>query len=453
MSSTGQPPLPTGENQSSVNVTDDKISIFGPRMLQHFDFEPTYRNLNHGSFGAAPREVRNYLRQYQDLTEAKPDSFIRYDSPSILDESREAVAKLLNAPTDAVVFVSNATTGVNTIFRNMVWNEDGNDVILYFGTIYGACGKTIDYVVDTGLGRVSSREIPIRYPCEDADIVNGFKSAVKGCANEGKRARICIFDTVSSLPGVRFPFEEMTRACQEAGVLSLIDGAQGIGMIDIDLRGLNPDFFVSNCHKWLHVPRGCAVLYVPFRNQEMITSTLPTSHGYISKSKQRVNPLPESSKSAFVNNFEFVGTVDNSPFLCVKNAIQWRKEVLGGEARISEYIIALAKEGGKEVARILGTEVLDNKTGTMSNCSMTNIALPLSITEASAATEWILKTMMKDYKTFLPLFIIEDRFWVRISAQVYLDIDDFKWAGHTLLELCTRVKKGEHQSERVDPHA
>jgi hercynylcysteine S-oxide lyase len=54
-----------------------------------------------------------------------------------LDESRAAVAKLIDAPAETVVFVPNATTGVNTVLRNLQWNEDGKDEILYFNTIYG----------------------------------------------------------------------------------------------------------------------------------------------------------------------------------------------------------------------------------------------------------------------------------------------------------------------------
>ncbi|KAI8626576.1 PLP-dependent transferase [Xylariaceae sp. FL1651] len=384
------------------------------------------------------------MSHHQDLAEAMPDSYIRYDYPSILDESRVAMAKLVNAPVDAVVFVQNATTGVNTILRNLAWNDDGKDEILYFSTVYGACGKAIDYMVDAGSGRVSSRAIDISYPCEDEDIIQAFHAALDSGAHAGKRARVCVFDTVSSLPGVRFPFEELTKACRSAGVLSLIDGAQGVGMIELDLTSLDPDFFVSNCHKWLFVPRSCAVLYVPLRNQHMITSPIPTSHGYVSKSVSRFNPLPASSKSAFITNFEFVGTVDASPYACVKLAIEWREQVLGGEAQIMKYIHTLADEGGKVVARILGTQVLDNKSQTMSRCAMTNVALPIDITVASiSCQDWMMRTMIKDYKTFIPLFIHRHRVWARISAQVYLDMEDFEWAGRMLLELCGRVKRGE----------
>ncbi|KAI2464282.1 PLP-dependent transferase [Annulohypoxylon bovei var. microspora] len=447
MGSYNQTSDPSATGNYVIRAREKNLPVFGQRVLQYFDFDPSYRNLNHGSFGASPGEIRKKLCQFQDLTEAMPDQFIRYEVPDLLNESREAVAKLLNAPTNTVVLVTNATVGVNTILRNITWNDDSKDEILYFSTIYGACGNTIDYMVDSSPDLISSREIRLTYPLEDDEVIAALKDAIENSAKAGKRARLCVFDTVSSLPAVRLPFEQITRVCREAGVLSLIDGAQGVGMIDIDLEAFDPDFFVSNCHKWLYVPRSCAVLYVPLRNQALIKSSMPTSHGYVPKSGKRFNPLPKQNESAFVNNFQFVGTLDTSAYLCVKDAIEWRQRVLGGEAKIQEYIQTLAREGGKKVASILGTEVLDNKSGSMSRCATTNIALPLGLEEAARASKWMLETMMSDYKTFIPLFIHNGRPWARISAQVYLDIHDFEWAGQTLLQLCDRVKRGEDRDE------
>ncbi|OTB03835.1 hypothetical protein M426DRAFT_321332 [Hypoxylon sp. CI-4A] len=431
-------PSMAGENASS------KPPVFGQRALQYFDFDPTYRNLNQGSFGSSPRAVRSKLREYQDRTESTPDYFIRYTSLDMLNESREAVAKLLRAPPDTVVLVPNASMGINTILRNMVWADDGRDEMLYFSTVYGACGKTIDYLVDSGRARVAAREIRVTYPLEDDEVLAALRGAIEDSKKDGKRARLCLFDTMSSLPAVRLPFEEITKLCRDAGILSVVDGAQGVGMMELDLSALDADFFVTNCHKWLHVPRSCAVMYVPFRNQAMITSSLPTSHGYVSKSGERFNPLRKGHKSAFVNNFQFVGTLDSSAYLCVKDAIAWREQTFGGEARIIEYIQTLAKEGGKKTAEILGTEILDNKSGTATKCGAINVALPLDPEEASRASDWILDRLMYDYKTFLPIFFHGGRPWVRISAQVFLEIEDFEWAGRVLLELCERVKRGDH---------
>jgi len=85
-----------------------------------------------GSFGTAPLVVRQKQREHNDASEARPDVFIRYDYPKLLDKSREAIAKILNAPTSTLVYVPNATTGINTVVQNIVWNSDGKDEILYF---------------------------------------------------------------------------------------------------------------------------------------------------------------------------------------------------------------------------------------------------------------------------------------------------------------------------------
>ncbi|KAK4156115.1 putative L-cysteine desulfhydrase [Chaetomidium leptoderma] len=455
--------LPLREKAGAGEAQPGPVKFGRELKEQQFLFDPAYRNLNHGSFGTIPRFIQAKLRGYQDQAEARPDPFIRYEYPKLLDESRAAIAQLLGVPTDTAVFVPNATAGVNTVLRNIVWNPDGKDEILHFDTIYAGCAKTIDYVIEDRHNLVSARCIPLAYPCEDAAILAAFHAAVDASTAAGHRPRLCLFDVVSSLPGVRFPFEALTAACRTRKILSLVDGAQGVGMVDLGhLPTVDPDFFVSNCHKWLHVPRGCAVLYVPRRNQPLIRSTLPTSHGFVPRAVEaRFNPLPPSAKSEFVNNFEFVGTVDNAPYLCVKDAIKWREEVLGGEARILEALTEMARTGGKMVAGILGTEVLDNATQSLTRCSMVNIGLPLAVegggqegreglsvipkSDISAVTNWILRVLIDEHKTFVALYVYNGQWWARLSAQVYLELDDFEWAGQTLKEVCARVAKGEYK--------
>lgn len=413
-----------------------------------------------GSFGSFPIAIRDKFRGYQDACEARPDVFIRYEYPKLLDESRAAVAKIVNAPEDTVVFVGNATVGVNTVFRNLTWNPDGKDVIVTFSTVYEACGKVADYLVDYYDGLVSSREIVITYPIDDEAILQKFRDTVSAIEAEGKRARVAMFDVVSSRPGVVFPWEVMVKTCKQLGVLSMVDGAQGIGMVKLDLTATDPDFFVSNCHKWLHVPRGCAVFYAPKRTQHLLPTTLATSHGYVPQSAKRISPLPPSSKPPYVTNFEFVGTLDNAPYLCVKDAVRWRRERLGGEDAVLEYLWALNKAGTDAVAAALGTEVMENGTGTLRNCAMGNVALPVwtgfkgaggkegdvvvSLEEEGKAFQWILRAMIDDYKTFLSLFVHAGRFWVRFSAQVYLELEDYEWAAGMLKEICERVGKKEY---------
>lgn len=426
-----------------------------------------------GSFGSIPRVVQQRQRAYQDAAEATPDTCIRFEWPKLLDESREAVAKILNVPTSTVVMVANATMAVNIILRNIVWNEDGKDEIIYFSSIYGACGHTIQYLTEYSRGLMRGRKIALIHPEEDEDVVQKFKDAIKASRDSGKRPRLALYDTVNSAPGARMPFEALTKVCAEEGIFSLVDGAQGIGQIPIDLGALQPDFFLTNAHKWFFVPRGCAVLYVPEKNQHLIRSTIPTAAAFIPLPEYGEaafkSSLPTSKNSPFVGMFEFTGTSDYAPPVCIPTSIKFREEVCGGEAAIMNYCRDLTQEGGKKIAQILGTKVLDNKTHTMSDCCMTNVLLPISISpvaggpdfaglqitdtdvakidaaDAYAAWKWMESTLI-EFKTYIPVFHLQGQFWARLGGQVYLELSDFEWAGHKLKEICERVGKGEYKN-------
>lgn len=172
---------------------------------------------------------------------------MRYQYAEHLLASRTTVANLLNVPVDTCVFVQNATLGINTVLRNLVY--DPGDVIVYFDSIYGACEKTIVSIVETTPHVTPRKVVGYEFPCEHEEIVKRFLKVVKALPEEGLKAKVAVFDTICSLPGVRFPFERLTEECRRLGILSCVDGAHGIGHIPLDLGKLDPDFFVSNCHK------------------------------------------------------------------------------------------------------------------------------------------------------------------------------------------------------------
>ena len=211
-----------------------------------FNFAPSYTPLNHGAFGTYPTTVQTRLRQCQELAEARPDPFIRWDIPQALDTSRAALASFLGVPAPEIVLIQNATTGVNTVLRSLRYEK--GDVIVHLSTLYGACQKTVSYICETT--EAESLSVEVHYPCKDERVIDAFKSAIRDVNNQpGKKVCVAIFDTITSMPGVRVPWEDLCKICQEEGVLSLVDGAHGIGHIELDLKGVNPDFFVSNCHK------------------------------------------------------------------------------------------------------------------------------------------------------------------------------------------------------------
>lgn len=361
----------------------------------------------------------------------------------------------MNAPVEACVFVTNTTIGINTVLRNLVY--EAGDVIIYFATTYPACEKTVLYVKETTAAE--SRKIQYTYPVSEKFLCDALEATIQDLKANGKQPKVVVLDTVVSLPGVRMPFEKLAKICKQHNVLSCIDGAHGIGHLRLDLSELDPDFFVSNCHKWLHVPRGCAIFYVPERNQHLIRSTVPTSHGFVPEPDENGavinNPLPPSGKSEFVTNFEFVGTQDDAPWLCVPAALEWRSKLRWrehqGEDAVLGYTHDLARKSGKIVSQMLETDVLENENGTLGECCFSNVRLPLSepqLAGGDVATrakigQWIVKKLVEEYNTFIAIIFFGESWWVRLSPQVYLTEEDFVWAGHTLKEVCERVQKGE----------
>jgi hercynylcysteine S-oxide lyase len=187
-------------------------------------------------------------------------------------------------------------------------------------------------------------------------------------------------------------------------------------------------------------------------------SSLPTSHGFLPLSDKHSipNPLPVSpEKSAFVNQFDFVGTIDSAPYLCVPAALQFRRNVCGGEERIMEYCARLAHDAGKLVADALQTEVLDNSTRTLSRCCFANVRLPLEVgtdrtkgqiphEDIAPATKYMSQIFVDDYNTFIAVFPYAGNWWVRLSAQVYLELKDFEWCARVLKEVCGKVRRREY---------
>ncbi|KAJ5468250.1 hypothetical protein N7475_006002 [Penicillium sp. IBT 31633x] len=449
-----------------------QLTPFGKPMLKHWLFDPAYKNLNHGSFGAHPVAVKDAQRAFMDIADRRPDPYIRRYHSEYLAEAREAVAKVLNAPKDECVFVKNATTGVATVLYNLTFQP--GEAVIYFEPVYGAVERGVVSLQEhTSL---QSRKVFFQFPISEDELVRRFREVIRQTREEGLKVRASVFDAIVSNPGVRFPFERFTAVCREEGILSIIDAAHGIGQIHLDMETLQPDFFVSNCHKWLYTPRSCAVLYVPKRNQHLMRTTMPTSWGFI--------PAPDSqatggsvlkdhnapvTKTAFEELFEFVATSDDSAYICVPAALKFRAEVCGGEDAIIAYTQRVANEGADAVAAALGTDVMqepDLKPGQesrMRRCAMTTVRLPIAIggetksfdytplavlseEEAPKAFTWIQSKLMDDYGTFLPIFPHGPWLWTRLSGQTYLETSDFEQVGGILRDLCERVAKREFKA-------
>lgn len=181
-------------------------------------------------------------------------------------------------------------------------------------------------------------------------------------------------------------------------------------------------------------------MYVPKRNQHIIKSTFPTSYTYLSPSDPK---FPD-----FVNQFVWTGTIDWIPYFTVGAALDFRNW-LGGEEKINEWCHALAVEGGKKMAEVLGTEVMKGKDEHELCLNMVNVRLPLPSTlPYTAALDRTLRQYMFSKGTYVAHFPHgAGKVWVRASAQIWNEVEDFEYAAKVLKDLCEGIANGDIKIE------
>jgi isopenicillin-N epimerase len=270
------------------------------QIRDEFLLDPEVVFLNHGSFGACPRGVFERYQTRQLELERQPVEFLGRRLPELLAEARAALGAYVNADPDDLVFVQNATAGVNLA----AWALDlrPGDEVLSTSLEYGALDLAWDHVAAHAPARVV--RVSVTVPLKDT--VEEIWSGVTD------RTRALFLSHITSETAVRLPVEELCSRARERGIATIVDGAHVPGHVPLDLSALDVDYYAGNCHKWLCAPKGAGFLYVRRELQDAI-APLVISWGY-------------EGESTFLTRHEKQGTRDPAAFLTVPAAIEWQRE-------------------------------------------------------------------------------------------------------------------------------
>jgi isopenicillin-N epimerase len=379
-----------------------------------WELDPGIAHLNHGSFGATPVEVLAEQTRIRAEMEANPVSFMLEKYQPSLEEARAGLARFVNADSGGVVFVPNATYGVNSVLRSLEPFLTPGSEILVTNHGYNACANAVEVSASRVGATVVVAAVPV--PATGPDVVEAILARVS------ERTKLVVVDHVTSPTGIVFPVEKIVAAL-EPDIPVLIDGAHAPGMVPVDLGAIGASFYTANCHKWICAPKGSGFLFVAERFRDAVQA-VSISHGH--------NDGWPGTSSRFHAQFDWTGTDDPSARLSVGKAI----EAMGGHRpdgwdgiRRSNHDLVM--EGRRLIADALDAEVLAPEAMIG---SIAAIRLPPG-DPSDNIFDPLMIALRHNWKIEVPVFAWPDpsQRLIRISAQQYNTEAEYRYLAEALL--------------------
>lgn len=364
----------------------------GEDLRDLFLLDPEVHFLNHGSFGACPKPVFADYQRWQLEMERQPVHFVQHRLHAELKLARQTLGEFINAPADDLVFVDNATWGVNVIARSL--SLAAGDEVLTTDHEYGACERAWEWQTAKMGARVVRQPIPLPVTTHEA-FVETFWAGVT------PRTKVIYLSHITSPTALIFPIAEICRRAREAGILTVIDGAHAPGQLALDMQAIGADIYTGNLHKWLSAPKGAGFLYVRPEHQSWVES-LVISWGW---GRSGIDP-----DATFVDRNEWQGTRDHAAFLAVPAAIAFQREHDWNAVRARCH--AMLRATRDRIAALTGLPPICPDTGEW--------FLQLATCPIHASDPVAMKTRLIDeFRIEIPVYSWRGQGMVRISVQGY----------------------------------
>jgi isopenicillin-N epimerase len=378
---------------------------------RHFLLRPDVTFLNHGGFGACPASVFATYQRWQRDLESEPVEFLSRRLPDLLAEARASVAEYVGTSPDNLVFVPNATHGMNIIARSLELSP--GDEVLGTDHEYGAVERTWRFVCERQGAHYRTQ--PISVPVTSAEAI--IEQLWRGVT---ERTRLIVVSHISSPTALIFPVAEIVRRAAAQGILTAVDGAHAPGQIDLNLDTIGADFYVGNGHKWLSGALGAGFLFARPDRQQLLRP-LVVSWGWESY---------EPGPSPFQDYFEWTGTHDPAAYLSVPAAIQFQAEHDWPAVRSACH--ALVDEAQRRIGALTGLPPV-SPNGPDWWGQMRAIPLPK---RDNIAAEALQARLWNEYQIEIPIHDFGDLRLLRLSIQAYnspADVDSLIEALATIL--------------------
>jgi isopenicillin-N epimerase len=384
-------------------------------LKDQFLLDPQVIFLNHGSFGACPRPVFETYQDWQRKLELQPVQFLGVDLDTYLRQSRQELSAYIHASVDDIVFIPNATHGVNIIARSL--HLEPGDEVLTTDHEYGACNFAWDFVCRK-TGAVYHQQ-PIRLPVTSPNEIT--EQLWQGVT---PRTKVIFISHITSPTALTLPVQIICQRARAEGIITLIDGAHAPGQLPLDVSILQADFYIGNCHKWMLSPKGAGFLHARHEVQNLV-EPLIVSWGYQSR-------LTAPSESAFIDLLQWTGTRDPGAALSVPAAIAFMRANHWEDVQVKCHnLLRNAIERMCDLTGLPPLYPLDSQF----YYQMGTIPIP----QVRDLTE-LKRRLIADYKIEIPVIDWNNRHYLRMSVQGYNSKDDIDALVNAMSELLPSMK-------------
>jgi selenocysteine lyase/cysteine desulfurase len=226
---------------------------FWASVREQFVMPPDLAVMNAANLCPSPRPVLEALTRETRGVDADPSPMNRARLMPEKEKTRAALAEFLRVTADEIIITRNTSEANNLVSSGLDLGA-GDEVIVHADNhpsnleAWREKGKRFGFTVVT---------VEQKNPHPGMEhYVEAFARAIT------PRTRVIAFTHVSSTVGDLMPVKALCRLARERGILSLVDGAQSFGLLDVDLSDLAPDCYSGSAHKWPCGARECGVLFV-----------------------------------------------------------------------------------------------------------------------------------------------------------------------------------------------
>jgi isopenicillin-N epimerase len=310
---------------------------------RQFDITPGIVQMSSFYLASHPKPVRDAIERHRRGLDHDSHSYIEHNIGAFERAVRDQASAYLGVDADDLAFTDSTTMGLGLVYSGMKL-KPGQEVLT----------DTRDHIVTSlAAGYAAERSgATLRQSPLYADPSKASVDEIVGNVRRNLRdnTRLLAVTWVHSGTGVKMPIAAIAEAVRahnrgkprERQTLLSVDGVHGLGIENVSLPELGPDFFIAGTHKWLTGPRGTGLVWAKRDAWPLVQATIPTFDPMWRPGPVEQMPLAAMNTPGGFHSFEHRWALTQ--------AFEFHRAI--GKARIAERIHALNSMAKAEMAKM-----------------------------------------------------------------------------------------------------